>query len=199
MESALFFRVQSGKMIVSLLICTLIFENPGLKKFRSVSNLRKISGPANLNLFSVCHLDFFLVYGLSLAFFLGGDLEKKSRFAGPEIFLRFEADLDFSRPGFLEIKVQIKRPSVNWKSELTPHLQYIFVISYIFINLNLALSYRYVVNKKAKKGGRPTSRKLYMLPRGHGWWVFLSLSPTYINKATRYLCRLNIVKILQNY
>ena len=89
MESALFFRVQSGKMIVSLLICTLIFENPGLKKFRSVSNLRKISGPANLNLFSVCHLDFFLVYGLSLAFFLGGDLEKKSRFAGPEFFLRF--------------------------------------------------------------------------------------------------------------
>ena len=120
---------------------------------------------------------------------------KKSRFAGPEFFLRFEADLDFSRPGFLEIKVQIKRPSVNWKSELTPHLQYIFVISYIFINLNLALSYRYVVNKKAKKGGRPTSRKLYMLPRGHGWWVFLSLSPTYmyIHKATKKLFRLNIV------
>ena len=42
----------------------------------------------------------------------GGDLEKKSRFAGPEIFLRFEADLDFSRPGFSEIKVQIKRPMV---------------------------------------------------------------------------------------
>jgi hypothetical protein len=43
---------------------------------------------------------------------LGGDLEKKSRFAGPEIFLRFETDLDFSRPGFSEIKVQIKRPIV---------------------------------------------------------------------------------------
>ena len=28
----------------------------------------------------------------------GYNLEKKSRFAGPEIFLRFEADLDFSRP-----------------------------------------------------------------------------------------------------
>ena len=158
-----------------------------------------MSDPANLDFFFSLSSGFFKVYGINLAFFLGGDLEKKSRFAGPEIFLRFEADLDFSRPGFLEIKVQIKRPSVNWKSELTPHLQYIFVISYIFINLNLALSYRYVVNKKAKKGGRPTSRKLYMLPRGHGWWVFLSLSPTYINKATRYLCRLNIVKILQNY
>ena len=38
-----------------------------------------------------------------------GDLEKKSRFAGPEIFLRFEADLDFSRPWFSEIRMQIKR------------------------------------------------------------------------------------------
>ena len=35
---------------------------------------------------------------------------KKSRFAGPEFFLRFEADLDFLRPRFSEIKVQIKRP-----------------------------------------------------------------------------------------
>jgi len=26
------------------------------------------------------------------------DVEKKSRFARPEIFLRFEADFDFSRP-----------------------------------------------------------------------------------------------------
>ena len=47
---------------------------------------------------------------MNLAFFLGGDLEKNSRFAGPEIFLRFEADLDSSRPCFSEIKVQIKRP-----------------------------------------------------------------------------------------
>jgi hypothetical protein len=47
-------------------------ENQGLEKSRSVSNPRKISGPAPL--------DFF------------------SRFAGPEIFLMFEADLDFSRP-----------------------------------------------------------------------------------------------------
>ena len=37
---------------------------------------------------------------------------KKSRFVGPEIFLRFEADLDFSRPWFSEIKAQIKRTSV---------------------------------------------------------------------------------------
>jgi hypothetical protein len=30
------------------LICTLISENKGLEKLRSVSNLRKISGPAHL-------------------------------------------------------------------------------------------------------------------------------------------------------
>ena len=71
----------------SLLICTLISEDQGLQKSRSISNLRKISGPANL--------DFFQIYVINLAFFLGGDLEKISRSAGPEIFLRFERDLDF--------------------------------------------------------------------------------------------------------
>ena len=39
--------------------------------------------------------------------------EKKSRCAGPEIFLRFESDLNFSRPWFSEIKVQIKRTRVG--------------------------------------------------------------------------------------
>ena len=83
----------------SLLICTLISENQGLEKSRSASNLRKISGPANLDFFfQFVTWIFFQVYGINLAFFLGGDLEKKFRFAGPEMFLRFEADLDFSRP-----------------------------------------------------------------------------------------------------
>ena len=41
------------------LICILISENQGLEKLRSVSNLRKISGPAHLDFFSVCHLDYF--------------------------------------------------------------------------------------------------------------------------------------------
>ena len=93
-----------------LLICTLIYENQGLEKSRSVSNLRKISGSAHLDFFSVCHLDFFQVYGMNLAFFSRWRPRKKSRFAEPEIFLRFEADIDFSRPWFSEIKVQIKRP-----------------------------------------------------------------------------------------
>ena len=40
-----------------LLICTLIFENQGLEKSRSVSNLRKISGPANLDFVLGLHLE----------------------------------------------------------------------------------------------------------------------------------------------
>ena len=35
-----------------LLICTLIYENQGLEKSRSISNPRKISGSANLDIFS---------------------------------------------------------------------------------------------------------------------------------------------------
>ena len=79
---------------LGLLIYTLISENQGLEK------------PG----FSVCHLGFFMF--INLAFFLGGDLEKKSRFLGSEIFLWFEAGLDFTKPWFSEIiKVQIKRPT----------------------------------------------------------------------------------------
>ena len=75
---------------LGLLICTLISEIPGLQESRSVfSNRRKISGPANL--------DFFQVYSINLAFFSRWRPRKKSRFAGPEIFLRFEVDLEFSR------------------------------------------------------------------------------------------------------
>ena len=56
------------------LICTLISENQGLEKLRSVSNLRKISGPAQLNFFSVdlgffsvCHLSFFFqIYTINM-------------------------------------------------------------------------------------------------------------------------------------
>ena len=43
----------------------------------------------------------------------GDNLKKKFRCAGPEIFLRFETDLNSSRPWFSEIKVQIKRPIVG--------------------------------------------------------------------------------------
>ena len=59
------------QLIFGHLICTLISENQGLEKLWSVSNLRKISGPAHLIFFSVrlsfffsvCHLSFFQVYG----------------------------------------------------------------------------------------------------------------------------------------
>ena len=43
----------------SHLICTLISENEDFEKLRSASNLRKISVPAHLIFFSVCHLSFF--------------------------------------------------------------------------------------------------------------------------------------------
>ena len=43
-------------IILGLLICTLISENQGLEKLRSVSNLRNISGPANLDFFLGLHL-----------------------------------------------------------------------------------------------------------------------------------------------
>ncbi len=112
-----------------LLICTLISENQGLEKSRSASNLRKISGPAelnsfsvHLNFFSVCHLNFFQIYTINLKKSRWQTekklrcTEKKFRCAGPEIFLRFETDLDFSRPRFLEIKVQIKRPTIKWST-----------------------------------------------------------------------------------
>ena len=64
--------------VTGLLICTLISENQDLEK----------SG----YFFSVCHLNFFQVYG-----FLGG--EKKSRFAGPEIFLNLKQTLIFRNQG----------------------------------------------------------------------------------------------------
>ena len=48
-----FFSLQT----FDLLICTLISENQGLEKSRSASNLRKISGPANLDLLLGLHLE----------------------------------------------------------------------------------------------------------------------------------------------
>ena len=51
---------------ISHLFCTLISENTGLEKLRSTLNLRKISGPAKLDFFSV-HLRFF--FSLSAGFF----------------------------------------------------------------------------------------------------------------------------------
>ena len=59
----------------------MISENQGLEKSRSVSNLRK-------------KLGLYHKYEKNP----GNKLKKKSRCAGPEIFLRFETDLKFSRP-----------------------------------------------------------------------------------------------------
>ena len=96
-------------MTCGLLMCTLISENQGLEKSRSVSNLRKISSPGNLDFFLGLHLEQKTRFKSEKN--PGDKMKKKSRFAGPEIFLTFEADLDFSRTGYLEIKVQIERPN----------------------------------------------------------------------------------------
>ena len=80
-----------------LLICTLIFENLGLEKSRSASNLRNISGPGNLNFFSRSppkNKARFIYHKSEKN--PGAKLKKKN--PGPDKFLRFEADLDFSRP-----------------------------------------------------------------------------------------------------
>ena len=89
-----------------LLICTLISENLGLEKSRFVSNLRKICGPAHLDFFSVCHLDFFQVYGIKLAFFSRWRPRKKFQVCRTWNFSKV-----WSKQ-FSEIKVQIKRPEV---------------------------------------------------------------------------------------
>ena len=64
----LFYSLPFKQLLFGLLICTLISENQGLEKSMSALNLRKISGPANL--------DFFQIYSINLAFFVGGELEK---------------------------------------------------------------------------------------------------------------------------
>ena len=110
-----------SNFIFGFLICTLISENQGLEKSRSASYLRKISVPAHLIFFSVCHLNFFQVYGTNLKkiqltnWKKFRSTEKKFRCAGPEIFLRFETDLNYTRPWFSEMKVQIKWPTVVCK------------------------------------------------------------------------------------
>ena len=118
--------ISSPKLTFSLFICTLISENQGLEKSRSASNLRKFSGPANLDFFSVCHLDFFLqIYSINLAFFLGGDLEKSPGLQ----------DLNFSkvwnRPWFLKTLIfrnQSAKPH-NW-------IFYHFTISIAYLYRN---------------------------------------------------------------
>ena len=98
----------------SHLFCTLISENQGLEKLRSILNLRKISGPAHLNFFQFVTWFFFQIYTINLKKTQVTNWKKtqvyweKIQFAGTEIFLRFETDLNFTRPWFSEIKVQIK-------------------------------------------------------------------------------------------
>ena len=82
-------------LAVGLLICTLISENQGLDKLRSVSNLRNISRSYTPGFFFSLSHGFFSDLWYKSRFFFRWRPRKKIRFAGPEIFLRFEADLGF--------------------------------------------------------------------------------------------------------
>ena len=63
----------STYIVVGLLICTLISENQGLAKLKSVSNLRKISGPAHLEFFFSLSTGFFSGLWYKFSFSLGGE------------------------------------------------------------------------------------------------------------------------------
>ena len=112
----------------------------------SVSNLIKNSVPVHLNSFSV-HLIFF--FNLSPEFFSGlwykserkysWQTEKKSGVQDLKIFLRFETDLNFSRPWFSEMKVQIKWPMYwvsSWVVDLGSYLNSWFLNSAATLNIS---------------------------------------------------------------
>ena len=88
-----------------LSICTLISENQGLKKSRSISNLGNFSGLQTLIFFSRSQpWKKSWVYTINLKEMQFPNL-KKTRFAVPEIFLGFDIetlisqDLDFHKSG----------------------------------------------------------------------------------------------------
>ena len=70
--------------------------NQDLEKSRSVSNLRMTSGPSILYFFQGPRKKLGLYHKPEK--YPGDKLKNKSRFGGAEIFLRFETDLNFSRP-----------------------------------------------------------------------------------------------------
>ena len=103
----------------SHLFCTLISENQGLEKLRSILNIRKISGPAeliffsvHLIFFSVCHLIFFQIYTINLKK-SRWQTEKKLRCTEKknQVCMTWKFSQVWNRPWFL-IKVQIKRPFI---------------------------------------------------------------------------------------
>ena len=96
-------------LLFGLLICTLISENIGLEKSRSISNPRKISGSVNLDFFPGFQLEKKLGLCYKSEKIQLPNLKKTSGLQNLKFFLGFEIDLDFSRPWFSEIRVQIKR------------------------------------------------------------------------------------------
>ena len=126
----------------------MISENQGLEKLRSALNLRKISGPTHLQFFF--QFVTWIFFRFKSSFFSRRSPWKKSRFAGPENFLRFETDLDFSRPWFSEIKVQIKRPCIVSTPQITVFALYIYYIYLQCTNSDLTTSDWFIYSSLTK-------------------------------------------------
>ena len=82
-------------MDVGLLICTMISENQGFEKSRSISKTRKKSGYANL---SGLHPKKRLGLYYKPETNPGAKPKKNQGLHDLRFFLGFEIDLDFSRP-----------------------------------------------------------------------------------------------------
>ena len=104
----------------------------------------------------------------------------------PDIFLRFEADLDFSRPWFSEIKVQIKRPT-DRLSETAPKGPLLWKMCFGRSNqliawLESALLYKTFVKRNLDNKLSPLDNRLdFFLPKYkwlsvHKLYVFDSMS-----------------------
>ena len=88
-------------LILGLLICTLISENQGLEKSRSVSNLRKISGPTNLH----CLTWYF-------GYFLGHFLASTQRFL-PAVAWEILVSPNHTNTN---IDIDVRNPAFVWSS-----------------------------------------------------------------------------------
>ena len=93
----------------------MISENQGLEKLRYILDLRKISGPAELNFFSVCRLNFFQIYTINLKKIQVTNGKKKSKCAGPEMFQQtlISQDLDFQKSR-CRLNGRLLRLQKNW-------------------------------------------------------------------------------------
>ena len=94
--------------IYSLLIYTLISENQGLQKSRSVSNLIKISGPADLDFFPGLHLEKKLDLYHKPEKNPGDKLKKNSGVQDLKFFQGLKQTLNFQDLDFQKSRCRLK-------------------------------------------------------------------------------------------